>query len=215
MPRDRWELTGGLCLSQSCRNTQDDGNSNSVWASMIPGSMNGVLQSINLVIKCFCLQETHTISTHISLPKFSSVAQLCPTLCNPMDCSMPGLPVHHQLPKLAQTHVHRVNDAIQLSHPLSSPSPPAFSLSQHQGFFLMSQFFASGSQSIGVSVSASVLPMNIQDWFPLGWTDLISLQSKGLSSVFFSTTVQKHQFFSAQLSLWYNAHTHTWLLEKP
>ena len=66
---------------------------------------------------------------------FSSVAQLCPTLCNPMDCSMPGFPVHHQLPEPTQTHVHRVSDAIQPSHPLSSPSPPAFNLSQHQGLF--------------------------------------------------------------------------------
>ena len=67
--------------------------------------------------------------------QFSSVTQSCPTLCDPMDCSMPGLPAHHQLPESAQTHVHRVGDAIQPSHPLSSPSPPAFSLSQHQGLF--------------------------------------------------------------------------------
>ena len=66
---------------------------------------------------------------------FSSVTQSCPTLCNPMDCSMPGFPVHHQLPEFAQTHVHWVNNAIQPSHPLSSPSPPAFNLSQHQGLF--------------------------------------------------------------------------------
>ena len=66
---------------------------------------------------------------------FSSVTQLCLTLCDPMDCSMPGLPVHHQLPDLAQTHVHQVGDAIQASHPLSSTSPPAFNLSQHQGLF--------------------------------------------------------------------------------
>ena len=65
--------------------------------------------------------------------QFSSVAQLCPTLCDPMDCSTPGFPVHHQLPEFAQTHVHRISDAIQPSHPLSSPSPPAFNLSQHQG----------------------------------------------------------------------------------
>ena len=64
---------------------------------------------------------------------FSSVAQSCPTLCDPMDCTTPGFPVHHQLPELTQTHVHRVNDAIQPSHPLSAPSPAAFSLSQHQG----------------------------------------------------------------------------------
>ena len=76
----------------------------------------------------------------------------------------------------------------------------------------MSQFFASGGQNIGVSESA--LPMNIQDWFPLGWTGWISLQSKGLSRVFSNTTVQKHQFFGIQPSLWSNSHIHTWLLEK-
>jgi len=83
------------------------------------------------------------------------------------------------------------------------------------GSFPMSQFFASGGQSIGVSASTSVLPMNTQDWFPLGWTGWISLQSKGLSRVFSNITVQKHQFFSTQLSLWSNSHIHTWLLEKP
>ena len=107
-----------------------------------------------------------------------------------MDCSTPGFPVHHQLQELTQTHVYRVGDAIQPSHPLSFPSPPAFNLSQHWVFFTMSQFFTSGGQSIGVSVSASVLPVSIQDWFPLGWTGLISLQSKGLSRVFSNTTVQ-------------------------
>ena len=81
--------------------------------------------------------------------------------------------------------------------------------------FPMSQFFTLGGQSIGVSASASVLPMNIQDWFPLGWTGWISLQSKGLSRVFSNTTAQKHQFFSAQLSLWSNSHIHTWPLGKP
>ena len=80
--------------------------------------------------------------------------------------------------------------------------------------FAMSQFLASGGQSIGVSASSSVLPMNFQDWFPLGWTGWISLQSMGLSRVFSNITVQKHQFFSTQLSLWYNSHIHTWLLEK-
>ena len=97
--------------------------------------------------------------------QFSSVTQSCMTLCDPMDCSMPGLPVHHQLPELTQTHVHWVSDAIQPSHPLSSPSSPAFNLSQHQSF-PKSQFFASGGQSIGAW--ASVLPMNIKDWFLLG-----------------------------------------------
>ena len=83
------------------------------------------------------------------------------------------------------------------------------------GSFPMSQFFASGGQSIGVSASASVLPMNIQDWSPLGWASWISLQSKGLSRVFSNTTVQKHQFFSTQLSSQSNSHIHTWPLEKP
>ena len=136
-----------------------------------------------------------------SYVQFSSVAQSCPTLCNPMKCSMPGLPVHHQLPESTQTHVHRVGDAIQPFHSLSSPSPPAVNVSQHQGFFPVSQLFTSGGQSIGVSASTSVLPMNTQDWSPLAWTDWISLQSKELSRVFSNTTVQKHQFFIAQLSL--------------
>ena len=92
-----------------------------------------------------------------------SVAHLCPTICDPMDCSMQGLPVHHQLLELAQTHVHRVRVAIQPSHPLSSSSLPVFNLSQHKSLFPVSQFFTSGVLSIGVSASASVLPMNIQD----------------------------------------------------
>ena len=146
--------------------------------------------------------------------QFSSVAQLCPALCDVMNCSTPGLPVQHQLPESTQTHVHRVGDAIQPSHPLLSPSPPAPNPSQHQSF-PMSQIFAWGSQSTGVSALASVLPMNTQDWSPLGWTSWTSLQSKGLSRVFSNTTVQKHQFFSAQPSSQSNSHIHMWLLEKP
>ena len=133
---------------------------------------------------------------------FSSIQLSHVCLCDPMDCSMPGLPVHHQLPEFTQTCVHWVSDAIQPSHPLLSSSPPTFSLSQHQGIFQwVSQFFTSGGQSTGVSASASVLPKNTQDWFPLGWTGWISLQSKGLPRVFSNTTVQKHQFFGVQLSL--------------
>ena len=139
-----------------------------------------------------------------------SSVQSCLTLCDPMDCSTPGLPVHHQLRELAQTHVHQVGDATQPSHPLLSPSLPAFSLSQYQGLFK----WVSCSHQVATA-SASVLTMNIQDWFPIGLTGLISLQSKQLWRVFSNTTVPKHQFFGAQLSLWSNSHTHTWLLEKP
>ena len=143
-----------------------------------------------------------------------SVAQSCPTLCDPMNRSTPGLPVHHQLLEFTQTHVHRVSDDIQPSHPLSSPSPPAPNPSQHQSF-PMSQLFAWGGQNIGVSALASFLPKKSQGWSPLEWTGWISLQSKGFLRVFSNTTVQKHQFFGAQLSLQSNSHIHTWLLEKP
>ena len=118
----------------------------------------------------------------------------------PISCSMPGHPVHHQLLESTQTHVHWVSDAIQLSYPLLSPSPPALNLSWHQGLFQWISS-ASGGQSIGVSASASVLPMNTQDWSPLGWTGWICLQSKGHSRVFSNTTVQRRHFFDAQLSL--------------
>ena len=107
----------------------------------------------------------------------------------------------------------------QWCHPIISSSVVPFSSCLQSfpasGSFPMSQFFTSGGQSIGVSASASVLPMNIQDWFPLGLTGWIFLQSIGLSRVFSNTTVQKHQFFNSKLSLWSNSHIHTWLLEKP
>ena len=119
---------------------------------------------------------------------------------------------YYWLPELAQSHLNQIDDAIQPSHPLSS-SLSVFDLSQHQGLSQMSQFFASGDKSIGASASASVLPMNIQDWFPLGLTGWISLQSKELSRVFFITTVQKHQFFGTRLSLYSNSHINTWLLK--
>ena len=115
-----------------------------------------------------------------------SVTQSCPTLYNPMDCSMPGFPVLHHFPEFAQTHVRWVVDDIQPSHLLLSPSP-AFSLSQHQGLFQwvgsfpMIQLFALGGQSIEASALAWVLPVNIQEWFPLELTGWISLLSKGLS----------------------------------
>ena len=107
-----------------------------------------------------------------------SLAKSCPPLCNPMDCSMPGFHILHYLPEFAQIHVHWVGDAIQPSHLLSSPSPPAFNQGLKtpdafpaSGSFPMSWLFPSGA-SIGASASASVLPMNIQGWFPLGLTDL-------------------------------------------
>ena len=151
------------------------------------------------------------------MSKFGSIQLLSRIwLCKPVDCSMPGFLVHHQLPELTQTHVHWVSDAIQPSHTHSvipfSPCLQSFPASRS---FQMSQFFASGGQSIGASASASVLPMNIQDWFPLQLTGVIFLQSKELSGVYSNTTVQKHQFFGAQLSLLSNSHIHTWLLEKP
>ena len=140
------------------------------------------------------------------LPEFSSVQWLSHVwLFDSMDCSMPVFPAQHQLPKLAQTHVHQVGDAIQPSHPLSSPYLPILQSFPGSGSFLMSQFFTSGGQRIGVSAPPSVLPVNIQDWFPLGLTSLISLLSKGLSRVFSNTTFQKHQFFGAQLSSQFNS----------
>ena len=147
--------------------------------------------------------------------QFSWVAQSCLTLCSPMDCSTPGLPVHHHL-------LESNPNSCPLSrwrHPTISFSVLPFS-SHLQSFpasgsFQMSQFFTLGGQSIRVSASTSVLPMNTQDWSPLGWTGWISLEPKGLSRVFSNTTVQKHQFFGDQLSSQSNSHIHTWPVEKP
>ena len=149
-----------------------------------------------------CAPSAHGMFTDMVFVCACSVAQSCPTLCNPMDRTMTGFPVHHQLLELAQILVHWVGDPIHPS--ISSTVVPVCSRLQSfpaSGSFQMSRFFASGGQSIGVSASASVFPMNIQDWSPLGWTGLTSLQIKELSRVFSNTTVQKHQFFSAQLSL--------------
>ena len=123
-------------------------------------------------------------------------------------CPSPAPGVYSNLCPSSQWHHPTISSSIV---PFSScpQSLPA------SGSFPMSQLFASGGQSITVSASASLLPMNTQDWSPLGWTGWISLQSKGLSRVFSNTTVQKHQFFGAQLSSPSNSHIHTWLLEKP
>ena len=126
----------------------------------------------------------------------SSVTQLCLTLCDPMDCSTPGLPVHYQLPEFSSNSC----PLSQWCHPtISSSVVPFYSGPQSfqaSGSFQMSQLFTSGGQSIGVSTSTSVIPMNTQDWSPLGWTGWISLQSKGLSRVFSNTTVQKRLTYS-------------------
>ena len=135
------------------------------------------------------------------------VSKLCSTLCNPLECSTPGSPLLHYLPEFAQIDVHWIDDAIQSICPQLPSSSSAFKLSQHQGLLQwVGSSCVSDGQMIRVSTSASVLPMNIQGWFPLGLMSLISLQSKGLSKVFSNTTVQKHQFFGAQPSLWSNSH---------
>ena len=143
-----------------------------------------------------------------------SVAQPCLSLCDPMNCSTPGFPVLHYLPKYVQTHVHWVNDTIQSSHLLSPHSPPVLNVSQHQSL--------SHELSLHIrwpkywSFSFSISPSNeIQGWFPLGLSGLISLLSKRLSRVFSNITVWKRQFFGTQPALWSNSHIHTWLLEKP
>ena len=145
----------------------------------------------------------------ISSVQFSSVTQSCPTLCNPVNLSTPGLPVHHQLPEFTQTHVHWVTDAIQPSHLLLPPIPPSIRVFSNESNLCMRW------PKYGVSALASVLPKKSQGWTPSEWTGWISLQSKGLSWVFSNTTVQKHQFFSAWLSSQSNSHIHTWLLGKP
>ena len=130
--------------------------------------------------------------------QFNSIAQSCLALCNPMDCSTPGFPVLHQLPEPTQTHVHWVSDAIKPSHPLSSPSSPTFNLPSIRVFSNESALHIRWPKYW--SFSFSISPSNeYSGLIPLGWTGWISLQSKGLSSVFSNTTVLKHQFFGIQL----------------
>ena len=150
----------------------------------------------------------------VSFSQFSSIAQLRPTqgphesqhARPPCPSPTPGV---YSKPCPSSRWCH---PAISSSAVLFSSCPQSLSAS---GSFPMSQFFTWGGQSIGVSASASILPMNTQDWPPLGWTGWISLQSKGLSRVFSNTTVRKHRFFGAQLSSQSNSHIHTWPLEKP
>ena len=142
-----------------------------------------------------------------------SVTQWCLTLCGPVDCNTSGFPVLHHLPEFAQTHVHWGGDAIQPSHPLSSPSPPALNLSQNQGLFQR----VSSSHLVAKVLELQLQHQSIQwkfrvdflqDW--LVWSPCCPMDSQ----VFSGITVRKHQFFGAQ-PLWSNSHIHTWLLEKP
>ena len=184
----RCHLTVSSSVTLFCLQTQDQGLYQ--WVS-----------SLHQVAKLLELQH-----------QFSSVEQLCLILCDPMDCSMPALPVHHQLPEFTQTHVNWVSDAIQPSHPLSSPSPIAFNLSQHQGLF---QWVCSSHQV------ARVLELQHQTFQWIFRIDFFkdwlvgSPCSPRDSQEFSNTTVQKHQFFSAQLSWWSNSHIHIWLLGIP
>ena len=165
----------------------------------------------SVLVNDMILQATSTfcgLKKKQILIQFSSVAQSCPTLSKPMECSTPRLPVHHNSLSLLKHVSNWVSDAIQPSHPLSSPSP-AVNLSQHQGLF-------TGVSSSIRWLKSKVLefqlqhqwswmniqhPMNIQDWFPLGWTGWISLLSKGLSRIVSNTTLQNHQFFGPLLFL--------------
>ena len=141
---------------------------------------------------------------------FSSVAQLYPTVCDHsiVHCPLSTPRIHQNSCPLSQWCHPTISSSVV---PFSS-CPQSFPAS---GYFQMSQLFPSGGQSIGVSASTSVLPMNTQDWSPLGWISWISLQSKGLSRVVSNITVQKYQFFTTQLSLWSNSYIHTWLKENP
>ena len=132
---------------------------------------------------------------------FSSVQSLSRVqLCDPMNCSTPDFPIHHQLPEFTQTHVHWVDDAIQPSHPMSFPSPPTFNLSQHQG---LCQWVSSSHQMVKVlevQASTSVLPMNTQDWFPLGWTVQGTLKSLLQHHNSKASILWRSAFFIVQLS---------------
>ena len=149
---------------------------------------------------------------HLSV-QFSSVTQSSPTLWDPMDCSTSGFPVcYHSWSYSNSCPLNQWCDPTMSSSVV--PFSSCFQSFPALGSFPVSQFLAAGGQSIGVLLSASVLPVKIQDWFPLGLTGWISLLSKGLSRIFFNTTIQNHQFFSAQLSILSNSHIHTWLTGK-
>ena len=132
----------------------------------------------------------------------------------PWDCSTSGFPSLHYLPEFVKIHIHWVSDAIQPSHPLSSPSPPAFNLSQHQGLLQWVSSLHQVAKVLELQLQHHSFQWIFKGWFALRWTGLISLHSKRLSRVF-SSTIWIHQFFGTQPSLWSNSHICTWLLEKP
>ena len=182
---------------KSCRVTE---NMN-VWKVKMVRNIGGNVWSIHLC----CRFKYKNLDWHkswlILKVQFSSAAQSCPTLCDPMNDSTPGLPGPSPTPGMYPNLCPlswRCSPTITFSVVPFSSCPQSFPVS---GSFQMSQFFTSGGQNIEVSASTSILPTNTQDWSLLGWTGWISLQSKGLSRVFSNTTVQKHQFFCAQLSL--------------
>ena len=142
-----------------------------------------------------------------------SVTQLCLTLCNPMDCSTAGFPVLHNVPEFAKTHVHWVNDGIQLFHPLLPSSLPALNLSQLQCLFQWIGFLHHVAKVLELQVQHQSFHWIFRiDFFWIDWFDLLATQG---TRVFSSSTVQKHQFFRVQPSFSSNSHVHTWLLEKP
>ena len=138
--------------------------------------MRGQTRASCIAGRFFTIWATREAFKSIYSVQFSSVTQSCLTLCDPVNCSMPGLPVHHQLPEFTQTHIRRVSDAISSSVVPFSSCPQSLPASEP---FPVSQLFAWGGQSIGVSALASVFPKNTQDWSPLEWTGWTSLQSKG------------------------------------
>ena len=158
------------------------------WSTWHAASTLGSRMELSLVGRAWC-----PISKAV---QFRSVQSL--SLCDPMDRSTPGLPVHHQLPEFTQPHVHWVSDATQPSHSLLSPSPPAFNLSQHQGLFQWSSHQVAKVLEFQFSISPSNEYSGLIS-FRIDWLDLLLI--KGLSRVFSNTTAQKHQFFSTQLSL--------------
>ena len=154
-------------------------------------------KNLQLFLGCLHLPITMLIQRCCSC---CSVTQLCPTLCNPMDCSVPHFPDFRHLLELAQTHIHWMSDAIQTFCSLLPLSPPAFYLTQYQGLFQWADSSHQGAKVLKLQLQW-ILPMNPQGWISLGLTGLISLQTKGLSGVFINTTVQKYHFFGAQFSL--------------